>query len=188
MRTLYYNGNIYTGEGKASAFIVEDGRYAEVGNEELNGMSCDAAVDLKGQFVCAAFNDSHMHLLGYGSSLKMADLARHTDSLQGMLEYLREYTAAQDLRPGQWIRGRGWNQDYFSDVQRMPDRHDLDTVSTEYPIVVTRTCGHSCVANTKALELAGIDASTKPPVGGDIGREADGTPDGRLYDNAIDEL
>ncbi|MBR3168599.1 MAG: amidohydrolase [Erysipelotrichaceae bacterium] len=188
MRTLYYNGNIYTGEGKASAFVVEDGRFAEVGNEELKNSSYDRTVDLQGQFVCAAFNDSHMHLLGYGSSLKMADLARHTDSLQGMLEYLREYAAAQDLRPGQWIRGRGWNQDYFSDVQRMPDRHDLDSVSTEYPIVVTRTCGHSCVANTKALELAGISASTKPPVGGDIGREADGTPDGRLYDNAIDEL
>ncbi|MBR2552447.1 MAG: hypothetical protein IKF05_05590, partial [Erysipelotrichaceae bacterium] len=72
MRTLYYNGNIYTGEGGATAFIVEDDRFAEVGNEELQNNAYDAKVDLQGRFVSAAFNDSHMHLLGYGSSLKMA--------------------------------------------------------------------------------------------------------------------
>ncbi|MBQ6367256.1 MAG: amidohydrolase [Erysipelotrichaceae bacterium] len=188
MRTLYYNGNIYTGEGSATAFIVEDDRFAEVGNEELQNNAYDAKVDLQGRFVSAAFNDSHMHLLGYGSSLKMADLAKHTSSLKGMLDYLREYIDSLELRPGQWIRGRGWNQDYFADVKRMPDRHDLDSLSTEYPIVITRSCGHSCVANSKALEIAGITAETKAPIGGDIGREANGEPDGRLYDNAIDEL
>ena len=190
MKTAYYNARVYTGElPLAEAFVVEDGRFVRVGgNDEILAAlgAGDDRVDLQGRFVCAGFNDSHMHLLGFGASLYTAQLAQHTDSLKGMLDYVRDYLAAHPVREGQWLRGRGWNQDYFADVKRMPDRRDLDGVSTEIPILLTRACGHCCVLNSKALELAGIDADTPAPAGGAIGREADGQPDGRLYDNAID--
>ncbi|MBR5345727.1 MAG: amidohydrolase [Clostridia bacterium] len=189
MKTAYCNGQVYTGELLLrQAFLVEDGRFLKVGSnrEVLAFLSdSDARIDLQGRFVCAGFNDSHMHLLGFGNVLRMAQLARHTGSLAEMLDYLRDTLAGKELPDGQWLLGRGWNQDFFSDVHRMPDRHDLDSVSMEFPIMLTRACGHCCVVNSKALALAGIGPDTVSPEGGAIGL-ADGQPDGRLYDNAIE--
>ncbi|MBO4871806.1 MAG: amidohydrolase [Lachnospiraceae bacterium] len=190
-KTIFYNGIVYTGqEAPAQAFLVKEGLFAAVGRDgELLPLADETTrlVDLQGRFVCPGFNDSHMHLLNLGQSLVTAQLAPHTGSLAELLRYLKEYTAQHPLREGRWLTGRGWNQDYFRDVSRMPDRKDLDTVSTEYPIRIIRACGHCCVVNSRALELAGITAATPSPEGGHIGRE-NGEPDGRLYDNAMDLL
>ena len=189
MKTIFYNGRVYTGEdAEKQAFLVEDGLFKAVGTDReilSLGEPDTPLLDLEGRFVCAGFNDSHMHLVGFGQSLLEARLSEHTDSLSGMLQYLREYAASHPPRQGRWILGRGWNQDYFSDGSLIPDRNDLDTISTEYPILLTRACGHCCVANGKALQIAGITASTPSPEGGSIGM-GEGGPDGRLYDNAID--
>ncbi len=192
MKSIYWNAKVYTGEAKLQqAFLIEEGVFAAVGtNEEILALTDgDTDVtDLKGRFVCPGFNDSHMHLLGLGQSLKAAQLSLHTNSLTGMIEYLRRFALEHPPREGQWLRGRGWNQDYFTDTERMPNRTDLDSISTTYPIMITRACGHCCVVNSKVLEIAGIDAKTPPaPEGGRIGME-NGVPDGRLYDNAIELL
>ena len=181
MKTIYYNGAVYTGESFARGFIVEDGKFLNVFDEvpEMQGEH----VDLKGKFVCAGFNDSHIHLLNYGQSLISAKLGEHTSSLQGMMDYMKDYIASLDLKKDSWIRGRGWNQDYFDDVKRMPNRNDLDEIDNTHPMILTRACGHCCVVNTKALELAGIDGNTKAPLGGAIDFE-----NGLLYDNAIDMI
>ena len=191
MRRIFTNGAVYTGSlPLGQAFAVESGQFIAVGrDEEILPLlrEGDEHRDLAGRFVCAGFNDSHMHLLNYGQSLHGAQLAGHTDSLEGLLACLRAHLRAHPPREGQWLRGRGWNQDYFTDVRRMPDRHDLDSVSDEIPILITRCCGHCCVVNTPALRLAGITADTQRPEGGAIGTEG-GEPDGRLYDNAISLL
>lgn len=80
--------------------------------------------------------------------------------------------------------GRGWNQDYFSDADRMPSRWDLDQVSTEVPICAVRACGHCLVVNSRALEVIGVTADSPQPEGGRIGLE-NGVPDGRFYDNGM---
>ncbi len=189
MKNIYFNGKIYTGVlPLKSAFIVENGCFAAVGSdEEILPLSQagDEAIDLEGRFVCAGFNDSHMHLLNYGQSLLSAKLYEHTGSLSAVLECMKEHLAAFPPENGAWLRGRGWNQDYFSDEKRMPNRYDLDSVSTEVPIMITRACGHCCIVNSKALEICGITAETVSPEGGAIGME-NGEPDGRLYDNAMD--
>ncbi|MBR6322396.1 MAG: amidohydrolase family protein, partial [Lachnospiraceae bacterium] len=189
MKTVYYNGIVYTGEEHfREAFLVQDGTFAAVGDNTGILALSDAEterIDLGGSFVCPGFNDSHMHILNFGRSLLTAQLGSHTQSLQEMLRYLREYADENPPSGNGWLVSRGWNQDYFTDTGRMPDRHDLDTVSTAYPILVTRACGHACVVNSKALEIAGIDASTVSPEGGAIGMEY-GRPDGRLYDNAME--
>ncbi len=191
MRNICYNGRVYTGElPLRSAFAVEDGRFTLVGDDETllaSAREGDTLTDLRGRFVCAGFNDSHMHLLNFGQSLAAAQLAPHTGSLAGMLDYLREFLAAHPPREGQWLTGRGWNQDYFTDVSRMPDRWDLDSISAEIPILITRACGHCCVVNSRVLALAGITADTPSPEGGSVGM-TDGQPDGRLYDNAMELL
>ena len=189
MKTAFYNGLVYTGAlPLQQAFIVEDGRFLAVGSSEeiLSSLTeKEQRVDLGGRFVCPGFNDSHMHLLSFGKLLRGAQLAAHTGSLSGMLSYLRTYLSEAGLQEGEWLQGRGWNQDLFSDTDRMPDRTDLDSVSTDVPILITRACGHCCVLNSKALSLAGIHAGTAAPDGGSIGFR-DGEPDGRLYENAID--
>ena len=186
MKTLYYNGAVYTGAlPLVQAFVVEDGLFTFAGSDaEAAAFAGPEAerVDLAGRFVCYGFTDSHMHLLSLGSALAAADLARHTGSLADLLQCLRDFDRAH---PGQgWMRGRGWNQDYFSDVSRMPDRHDLDAVTTARPICAIRACGHCLVVNSRALELLGITAATPQPEGGRIGLE-DGQPDGRFFDNAM---
>ena len=191
MKTIYYNGRVYTGSlPLVQAFAVENGIFTFAGStQEAKALaeSDDQLVDLNGGFVCAGFNDSHMHLLGFGHALYMAQLNLHTQSLADMLAYLKEYADGLTLAPNDWIVGRGWNHDYFTDTDRMPNRWDLDTVSTEHPICVTRACGHCLAVNSKALEVLGITADTPQPAGGTIGME-NGVPDGRFYDNAMDPV
>ena len=141
MKTIYYNGTVYTGAMPlVTAFAVEGDRFVFAGSDAQAlalQTSGDETVDLGGKFVCAGFNDSHMHLLGYGLSLLMPQLHLHTDSLWGMICYLREWADTKGPSGG-WIVGRGWNQDFFTDAKRMPTRWDLDLVSTDYPVCVTR--------------------------------------------------
>ena len=181
MKTVYYNGIVYTGKMPLQqAFCVEDGYFTFAGRNE-DAPSADRSIDLRGKFVCAGFNDSHMHLLNYGQALTMAPLHQNTHSMESMISCLR----AAKPGSGGWILGRGWNQDYFQDVHRMPDRHDLDRVSGEYPVCAVRACGHALCVNTRALELLGITAETVSPEGGQILQE-NGVPNGIFFDNAMD--
>lgn len=191
MQTIYYGGQVYTGDWPlCQAFVVKDGRfiYAGTDDEALKMKSAgDECIFLNGNFVCPGFNDSHMHVLSYGNSLRCAKLNEHTESLEGMIEYFQEYAKTHTPKSGAFLVGRGWNQDYFSDVSRMPNRYDLDRVSTEYPVIAVRCCGHALIANSKVIELLGITAASVSPEGGTIGME-NGEPDGRFFDNAMDEV
>ena len=94
MKTVYYNGNVYTGEKHVSAFVVENNEFVYEGNDkEALDMYIDNDIryDLNGSFVCAGFNDSHMHLLSLGRSLGVARLNEHTNSKKDMYEYLKDY-------------------------------------------------------------------------------------------------
>ena len=183
MRTLFFNACVYTGDlPLQQAFLVEDDMFCAVGtNEELQAMAADCVMDLQGAFVCAGFNDSHMHLLNYGQTLSVAPLASHTGSLADMLSCLSKTEPGR----GGWILGRGWNQDLFADVSRMPDRWDLDKVSLENPVCAIRACGHALSVNSKALELLSITCETPQIHGGRIVME-NGQPNGIFFDNAMD--
>ena len=179
MKTLYVNAQVYTGQlPLQTCFGVEDGKFICVGEECPDA---DLRIDLDGAFVCAGFNDSHMHLLNLGQSLTVAPLSSHTGSLADMLRCLSE------TKPGRggWILGRGWNQDLFTDETRMPNRYDLDQVSREHPVCAVRACGHALAVNSKALELLGITSERSVPEGGAIGMEGD-APNGLFFDNAMD--
>lgn len=202
MKTLYENGRIYTGgpEGvlPSGAFVVENGRFLVVGNrEELqNYVDNDTKiVNLGGKFVCAGFNDSHMHLLNCGYTLSMAGLSEHTSSMREMLEHLRKFDGEERMRQAdsseqdwgqRWLLGRGWNQDYFTDEQRFPTRWDLDKVSTVRPVCVTRACGHCCVVNSRGLEIMGVTGDTPQPEGGCFELDAAGEPNGIFRENAVE--
>ena len=188
MQKIYVNGQIYTGKlPLVSAFAVEDGLFTFAGSDaEARALAQpgDEIIDLGGRFVCAGFNDSHMHLLSCGLALRRAKLNEHTGSLRELVGYFRDFAKDGPNERG-WIVGRGWNQDLFADERRMPDRRDLDQVSQEYPVAAVRCCGHVAAVNSKALELLGVTAATPAPEGGEIGL-AGGEPDGRFYDAAMD--
>ena len=190
MRQIYTNGRVYTGElPLKEAFIVEDDKFISVGtSEEMLALKeeVDEVIDLGGNFVCAGFNDSHMHLVNFGYSLSMANLAKHTDSMESVIGAMKDFIKEKDLKPGTWAKGRGWNHDYFTDERRFPNRYDLDKASTEHPIVITRTCGHTCVVNSKALEMIGLTGEVPYVEGGRVEVFENGVPNGVFRENAMD--
>lgn len=183
MRTIFHNAQVYTGQlPLQQAFLVEDGHFAAVGtNPDILSLQADAVIDLQQQFVCAGFIDSHMHLLNFGQTLTIAPLARHTQTLSDLLQYMKNTAPGR----GGWILGRGWNQDFFQDTDRMPNRWDLDKVSTTHPVCAIRACGHALAVNSTALALLDITPHTPQPDGGEIGME-NGQLNGLFFDNAMD--
>lgn len=183
MKTIYYNAQVYTGTlPLKEAFVVEDGLFVFAGsNEEALLQQADETIDLNGAFVCAGLIDSHMHVLSYGNALVCAPLHEHTHSLADLIDCMKNTLPGR----GGWILGRGWNQDFFSDADRMPNRWDLDRVSTVHPVCVTRACGHALSVNSRALELLGITGDTPQADGGEIVME-NGQPNGIFFDNAMD--
>ena len=105
-----------------------------------------------------------------------------TTSRADLIERCVAFMAANpDL---EWLLGRGWNQAYYPD-NTMPNRHDLDQVSTTKPILIRRACGHISSANTCALQLAGlIDGGFEQPDGGHIDVDEQGIPTGILRERA----
>lgn len=187
MAICYDHARIFTADGnRAECFVVEDRRFAFVGSsDDAFRLFPDAQhVDLHDQFVCPGFNDSHMHLLNLGNMLTQAQLSPVTDSLSSVLCALADY--ARTHTDEDWILGRGWNQDYFTDVSRYPTRDDLDAVCPDKPCLITRACGHVAIANTRALALAGIADAAPEVAGGRVATDENGRPNGLLEENALD--
>jgi predicted amidohydrolase YtcJ len=137
-------------------------------------------VDGQGQVVLPGMHDAHGHILNYGLSRLKVDLRGFT-SLPDSLAQTTQYAAENQDLP--WIVGRGWNQVLWPE-KAFPSRHDLDQISTEKPIWLERIDGHAGWANSKALELAGINRETAQ--GNDlILKDAEGIPTGILIDNAM---
>lgn len=170
MKQLFIGGRVFTGElPLLTAFAIEGDRFIAVGcDEEILALRQDGDVltDLAGRFVCAGFNDSHMHLLNYGYAMTCCDLMQHTSSIADLQEGLRRFIKEQHIAPDSWVRGRGWNQDYFTDGHGLPTRADLDAVSADHPICIVRCCGHCLVVNSKAIEVLGLTDDAPQPEGG----------------------
>jgi predicted amidohydrolase YtcJ len=190
---FYGNAVIWTGDPArpwAEAMLVKDSRIVAVGSEaevEAEAGSGVKRVDLGGSFVCPGLIDAHAHVLGFGLSLERVNLVG-TQSLEETLDRIRDYVV-QRREEGftGWIRGRGWDQNDWP-VTEFPTRRDLDLVSEDFPVVLSRIGGHAMWANSRALTLAGIDSETPDPAGGKIHRDASGKPTGILVDTAKEFL
>lgn len=179
-------GPVYTGLGgpPAEAVAVADGRVLFVGAkaeaEALKGPGTQV-VDLAGAALYPGFVDSHAHLLGIG----MRELTLNLEGV-GSVEELVDIIAANvaETRPGETIYGRGWIETGWPEA-RFPSRDDLDPVSPDNPVVLYRADGHAALANSAALDAAGVDDATPDPEGGRIDRDAAGRATGMLIDNAM---
>lgn len=183
--TVFTGGSVFH-PGSASSVradvAVVDGRIAAVAAPgELRHLSSAATevVDLTGQLLIPGFQDAHVHPVMGGMAMLQCEL-HGTTSAQECLDIVAAYAASHPDEA--WIVGGGWSMEFFPGGT--PTRSALDSVVSDRPVYLTNRDGHGTWVNTKALELAGVDASTPDPADGRIEREADGTPAGTLHEGA----
>ncbi|MDD3167930.1 MAG: amidohydrolase [Eubacteriales bacterium] len=182
------NGKIYTMDGKIyEALGVSENRIALLGTtEEIEaaGKETAASIDLQGKSVFPGFIDSHMHFVEYGLCAQMINL-EEAGSIEDIIVKSKEYIEKNNRKKG-WILGFGWNENRFKNPV-MPTKHDLDMISDELPVMITRVCEHIVVVNSKALKLteATINTAVK---GGIFDKDESGELTGVLRENALDWL
>ncbi|MEE2566268.1 amidohydrolase [Hyphobacterium marinum] len=138
-------------------------------------------IDLDGAAMYPGFTDSHVHVLGVGQRELTHDLSG-IESIQDLQAWL--YVAAEGVDIGGVVFGRGWIETHWPEG-RFPNRDDLDAIAPDRQVILVRADGHALVANSAALEAAGITAESTPPDGGEILRDEDGEPTGMLIDAAM---
>lgn len=179
---LLTNGRIYTGNPKspwAEAILIQNGRVAWVGQGEPPAADCQH-IDLGGRLVLPGLVDAHIHFLWYATGIESVRMVG-VESLDQALSMVAERVA--QLQPGEWVVGDSFNHNLWG-MEREPNRYDLDRVSPDHPVVVSSKCGHTAWVNSKALELAGITATTADPEGSRIDRDEHGEPNGLLREGA----
>jgi len=184
--TIYRNGRIYTNDPAspwAEAMLVRGEEILAVGDDDEVSALADAgakAVDLEKHFVMPGFNDAHVHIAGAGEDW----IAVRLNGVKSVVELQKRLAeGAAQHKEGEWIRGSGWDHTFWPD-KKFPNRQQLDEVSPKNPVILTHISGHVAVANSLALQLAGINKSVPNPAGGEIERDAAGEATGMLKEGA----
>ncbi len=178
---LLLNGNVYTVNDKqprAQAVAVKGGRILFVGsNDNARKFHASRVVDLRGRTLLPGLTDSHCHIFGIGER----ELTLNLERTNTLADFLAKVSArAAKTSPGKWITGRGWIETFWKPY-RFPTRQDLDKITTDHPVFLTRADGHASVANSAALKIANIDKNTPNPFGGEILKDKQtGEPTGML--------
>jgi len=186
MSTILYNGHIYSKKNHfVQALVIENGYIVYSGsNEQAMTYQKENTIlwNCEGKTIVPGFNDSHMHFYSTALTLDAINFLGST-SIQEVidrgLQHLKNNPNHQGL-----LWGRGWNQDYFNDEKRLIHRYDLDRITTQFPVVFSRACGHVASCNSKALELLNLNKDMTVD-GGAIGFDEQGDFDGVFYENAI---
>lgn len=184
------NGRIVTLEQSrpdAQALAVRGGRIVAIGSTaEIARYSAPRVVDLKGALAIPGLIEGHGHFLGLGESKMELNLheAHNWEEIAAMVR-----AAAKEAKPGEWILGRGWHQSKWDhvpspSVQGFPLNAEISKAAPNNPVYLTHASGHASIANAAALKLAGVDAGTKNPAGGEILKDGSGNPTGLLNETA----
>jgi len=173
---------------QAQAVAIHRGRIIKVAsNEKIKPLigSNTKIIDLNGKTVVPGFIDAHAHMITLGQPFQWLDL-RDASSIEEIQRKLR--ARARQTQSGKWIQGRGWDQEMLRE-KRYLTRRDLDEVSPENPVILNRVCGHIGAANSKALEIAGINRETAASWGELVDRDPEsGEPTGILREGANDTV
>ena len=182
---LFHNGIILTmneAAPTAEALAVRGRRILAVGTEAEVRAAVGSAevVDLRGRCLLPGFHDSHVHLTQHGLELTQLNLQK-AKTLEEGLELIK--AQAQSLPKGEWLLGAGFLMSRW-DVSEL-HREDLDKVSPENPVLLRSQDHHSAWANSRALELSNITASTPNPKDGEVVKDKQGEPTGLLLEKAL---
>lgn len=169
---------------RAEALAVRGDRIVAVGTvAEISGLTGARTnvIDAGGRFVMPGFNDAHIHLMEGGLQLDRIDLK----DAGSPAEFARRIgERAKALPKGEWVLGGNWDEQAWSPAV-LPTRDLIDPLTPDTPVFVGRYDLHAALANSVALKLAGVTATTADPPGGTIVRDARGTPTGLLKDAAM---
>ena len=184
---VFLKGNIYTANAKrphAEAIAVKDDRIVFVGSnadaKKFQGMNT-RTIDLHGATVVPGMTDAHYHFIGVGQR----EMNLNLEGISNLEDFLAKVKARVDrAKPGEWVTGRGWIETFWKPPV-FPTRSDLDKISPNNPVFLTRADGHGAVANSAALKIGNVTKDTQDPFGGQILRDKQtGEPVGMLLDNA----
>jgi len=183
------NANVWTGDDaqpKAQAVAVLGARIVAIGSSAEVSLwrGADTKIlDANGKLLLPGFNDAHVHFISGGEqldSVQLKDVTRTDEFIRRIAEQ------AKRIPKGEWILGGDWDETKWN-PPNLPTKEMIDPVTPDNPVLLSRYDGHSVLANSLALRLAGITAQTPDPPGGTIVRDAQGNPTGDLKDAALDE-
>lgn len=193
--TLYYNGDIITMEGDKpqmpEALVTQNGKIAYVGSlQSAQAKYANAApIDLKNQTLLPAFIDPHSHFGMVSNTMGQVNLnpppVGNVDSIDKMLQALKDYKKDNKIADGAWIYGWGYDESQLKEG-RHPTKEELDKALPNNPVYIQHTSGHMGVANSMALADMGITADSKSPEGGNIARiKGTNEPNGLVQETAM---
>lgn len=186
--TIYSGGTIARAGAvinyRPESLVIEGGTITFVGDDgEAKRRYPNAeVVDVTDRTILPGLVDAHAHITGLGEALERVSLTG-TTSLDEVVARIAERAAI--LAPGEWVLGRGWDQNDWP-VKEFPTAAAIDAKVSDRPVWVRRIDGHASLANSAALRLAEITAATPDPPGGKILRDTEGNPTGVFIDNATD--
>jgi len=175
---VIHNAKVYLERGIfTQAVLVQDDRIADAGtNEEIISKAPHAEkINAEGGLLLPGFNDSHLHLYAFGRN-KYRIQANGVTSIDELVARGRDLIARIKPPKGSVIAGTGWNQDIFTGEKRSPNRHDIDRISAEHAVIISRVCGHSLCCNSLAMKMAGITRDSVCNESGHIELDKDGEP------------
>jgi predicted amidohydrolase YtcJ len=182
------NANVWTGDDahpKAQAVAMLGDRIVAVGSNADVALwrgSRTKVIDAGGKLLLPGFNDAHVHFVDGGRQLDNVQL----NDVTSTDEFVRRIAAQAKKTPkGEWILGGDWDETKWNPPD-LPTKEMIDPVTPDNPVLLSRYDGHSALANSVTLRLAGITAQTSDPPGGTIVRDAQGNPTGDLKDAAMD--
>lgn len=183
---LFINGILLTQDKEqpqASQLATRGKSILAVGdNLSQYGDATTETIDLKGAIMVPGFIDAHVHFLWGGETL-LTIPAQDATSKMEFIEIVKKFASGR--QPGSWLKGGGWNEHHFTDGS-FPHRSWLDEAAPGHPMILTRHDGHSGLASSAALELAGITCETPDPQAGVIDRDETGEPTGILREEAME--
>ena len=181
---ICFNAKIWTGDSAnawADAIAIKGNKIVYVGKDyqSFKGVNTEM-IDLGGKLMTPGFIDNHTHFLFGGYTLSGVDL-RKAKTAKEFISILKEF--CQKYNDDRWILGGNWDHEVWGG--ELPSRDWIDSVTGDHPIFLNRYDGHMALANSKALEIAGINKDTKVPEGGEMKKNTKGEYTGLLKDEAM---
>jgi predicted amidohydrolase YtcJ len=163
--------------GELANVVVEDGRISRI-SQGAESVKAAETVDAGGSTILPAFVDTHCHPFSLGRLRRMLDLKGTSNIVSIRLRLQAKLKAA---RPGEWVLGRGWNHESFPEP-RLPTRSDIDDISPDNPVLLTRVCGHIGLFNSRAMAELGLESGSGP----EFERGANGTLTGVVKEGSLE--
>jgi predicted amidohydrolase YtcJ len=191
---IIVNGKIVTVDHAfsiAQAVAIKGDKIVAVGtNDEIKQLAGKRTkiLDLKGATMLPGINDTHCHISRWALSRPPFKIDLRFPAVKSIADIVKVVAEkARETKPGEWILGGGWDEGYLNeclaDLNRKPNKEDLDKVAPFNPVALSEYSGHRLWVNSKALEITGVSKDTPDPRGGRIGRSpVTGELTGLLYE------